>query len=177
LAERKSVEPFHKFRSARASFERLALTILDGSNIFEDADIFALLCLPLYFLSDCDERKHCLGSGVGVADRLYTGHRAHHLSPYLVQLPIDASVKIVLGEALFADSGAYGSNTAIDDQSFRTISLQLGALGLVKITYAKATNGSMGLFWQITPAGQRLMMEVRTVRAAKVSADNPKPAV
>jgi len=50
------------------------------------------------------------------------------------------------------------------DQQFRTVSIQLQALGLVKVQYAEAIGGGMRLFWSLTPAGERLMMELRTVR-------------
>ena len=58
----------------------------------------------------------------------------------------------------------YGTGPVIDDQSFKTIGVQLKALGLVNITYSKAVGGGMGLFWSATPSGERLTLELRTVR-------------
>jgi hypothetical protein len=52
----------------------------------------------------------------------------------------------------------------LDEQDFQTVSVQLKALGLVDTQYSQAVGGSMGLFWSLTPAGEKLMLEVRTVR-------------
>ncbi len=55
LTQGESVEPFHKFRSTRASFERLALTVLDRSSVFENTYFLALLASAFNFLSDKDK--------------------------------------------------------------------------------------------------------------------------
>jgi hypothetical protein len=92
------------------------------------------------------------------------------VSPYMVTLPADETVKSILTSAAFLRSGnsGYGNSPVLDDQIFRTIALQLQALGLVSLRYVETTLGGMGLFWSITPSGERLMMELRTVK--KVSA-------
>lgn len=88
-----------------------------------------------------------------------------YLSPYLAEWPNDSRVKSVLQSALFAQSGEEGSSPELDDQLFRTISIQLKALGLVNVAYTEAVGGGMGLFWSLTSIGERLMTEVRAVRA------------
>jgi hypothetical protein len=90
------------------------------------------------------------------------------VSPYLVRLPTDEFVKSILLSAAFAKSSASkdSNNRVLDDQIFRTIAVQLQALGLVELQYTQTTVGSMGLFWSITPSGQRLMLELRTVKSA-----------
>jgi len=88
------------------------------------------------------------------------------VSPYLVRHPNDESVKMVLSKAAFARSGKSGGggDADLDDQQFRTFALQLQALGLVKVQYTQTTTGGMGLFWSLTQSGDRLMMELRTVK-------------
>lgn len=89
-----------------------------------------------------------------------------YISPYLVKHPTDGTVKEILAKALFTDaSHSGGTQEALDDQDFQTVSIQLKAVGLVKIEYTKSTSGSMALFWWLTGAGERLMLELRTVRA------------
>lgn len=88
------------------------------------------------------------------------------IGPYLVQYPSDIYVKGVLTTALFALSGRDGSDPSLDDQIFRTIAVQLQALGLVTVEYAKDTRGGMGLFWSLTIKGEALMVEFRAVRKA-----------
>ena len=92
-----------------------------------------------------------------------------YVSPYMVQYPNDAYVKTVLSSALFARSGCTGDSDSLDDQDFRTVAVQLKALGLVNIEYTNTVQGGMGLFWSLTAAGERLMFELRTVRTKATS--------
>lgn len=88
-----------------------------------------------------------------------------YISPYLVRIPNDEYVKTVLTSAAFSRSGqSDGENPSLDHQLFRTIAVQLQALGLVKVQYSESTTGAMNLFWSLTPSGERLMVELRTVK-------------
>lgn len=89
------------------------------------------------------------------------------LAPYLMKHPNEAIIKGVLEEALFKISGGYGTSPSLDDQDFQTIAVQLKALGLVNLQYTKTVQGGMALFWSATPAGERMMLELRTVRSDK----------
>jgi Domain of unknown function (DUF4062) len=86
------------------------------------------------------------------------------ICPYLVQHPAASTVKGVLEKAAFESSSRGGYSATLDDQVFQTVSVQLKALGLVKIEYLKNVSGGMGLFWSATPAGDALTLELRTVR-------------
>ena len=78
--------------------------------------------------------------------------------------PNDAHVKSVLQSALFKKAHLLGGSSAdLDDQDFRTVCVQLKALGLVKTSYSKTVTGDMALFWSLTPAGEKLMFPLRTV--------------
>ena len=85
----------------------------------------------------------------------------------MVSHPIDESVKGILTKAAFSrsSSSTYHDSPDLDDQLFRTVALQLQALGLVSFQYTQSTTGGMGLFWSNTPSGERLMMELRTVKS------------
>jgi Domain of unknown function (DUF4062) len=91
------------------------------------------------------------------------------ISPYLARIPSDDYVKSLLTEYAFGKSGSsgHGINPELNDQTFRTIALQLQALRLVTLTYGDAVGGGRALFWQITPYGERLMLQLRTVKSAK----------
>jgi len=86
------------------------------------------------------------------------------VSPYLIRIPTDESVKSILTSAAFAKSGRGGESPVMDDQIFRTVALQFKALHLVNLEYSETITGDMGLFWKITSSGERLMMELRTVK-------------
>jgi hypothetical protein len=88
------------------------------------------------------------------------------LSPYLNQHPHATTVKGYIAEAAFERSGRNGRSPSLDDQVFQTISVQLRALGLVTTKYLKNVAGGMGLYWSVTAEGDRLMLELRTVRSA-----------
>lgn len=86
------------------------------------------------------------------------------IAPYLVEYPNDASVKIRLASALLEREGKSGISISINDQEFKTVTIQLKAYGLVKTNYSKTTKGGMGLFWSLTARGEQLMIESRVIR-------------
>lgn len=88
------------------------------------------------------------------------------ISPYLVEHPNDALVKSTIASSLKeeATGGRGGYSIDINDQEFKTITIQLAAYGLIKTSYSKTVQGGMALFWSLTPRGQQLMIESRVVR-------------
>jgi hypothetical protein len=88
------------------------------------------------------------------------------VAPYLAGLPSDEAVKTILTEAAFLKSQKDGHSAHLDDQLFRTVALQLKALNLVDIERKQTITRVMALFWSLTPYGERLMLELRTVKKA-----------
>jgi hypothetical protein len=86
------------------------------------------------------------------------------VAPYLYEYPTDSRVKDIIGKAMFERSNGHGS-PLLDDQIFKTVSVQLRAVGLVTTSYTKTTAGGMGFFWSLTPAGEREMLKSRIVRS------------
>lgn len=88
------------------------------------------------------------------------------ISPYLIERPNDTSVKLKLSRLLKerATKGSGGSSIRINDQEFKTITIQLKAYGLINTNYSKTTKGGRALFWSLTTKGERLMIESRVVR-------------
>lgn len=85
------------------------------------------------------------------------------ISPYLLKVPNDEHVKNILKNGLFEKEGKEGYVQTISDQEFKTITVQLKALGLINTTYSETTQGGRDLFWTLTSQGERLMMQLRTV--------------
>ncbi len=95
-----------------------------------------------------------------------------YVAPYLLKFPNDEYVKLVLANALKdreRSISSIGYSHQINDQDFQTVTLQLKALGLINTKYSQTTKGGMALFWLLTPQGERLMMELRTVRAPQTT--------
>jgi hypothetical protein len=90
-----------------------------------------------------------------------------YISPYLMKVPHENTVKSKLTEALSKLECPDGYSPVIEDQDFQTIGIQLNILGLVKIQYVKATDSTMALFWSLTPEGEQLMLESRVVRSGR----------
>lgn len=86
------------------------------------------------------------------------------ISPYLVEHPNDGVVKSKLASSLIEREGKSGTAISINDQEFKTVTIQLEAYGLVTTSYNKTTKGSMALFWTLTKKGKQLMIESRVVR-------------
>jgi hypothetical protein len=98
------------------------------------------------------------------------------VSPYLLQHQNDSFIKLLLQKNLSEmflnneKNTGYGNfeNThgwGIDDQVYQTIKIQLIAFGLVNVAYSQTTKGGMALFWSLTPKGQAVMMDVRSVKS------------
>lgn len=87
-------------------------------------------------------------------------------SPHLLNHPADSIIKSKISELLYRltkDAGSLGTPT-INDDDFQTIKIHYGALGLIEVNYSKTTNGRMGLFWNLTNLGRKLMNELRTIK-------------
>lgn len=86
------------------------------------------------------------------------------ISPYLVENPNDTSVKIKLASAVFERTALTGSSASINDQEFKTITIQLKAYGLIRTNYSKTIKGGMALFWSLTKKGEEYMIDSRVIR-------------
>jgi hypothetical protein len=95
-----------------------------------------------------------------------------YVAPYLLKFPDDAYVKSKLTTTLKEKVDSDGWSYEINDQDFQTITLQLKALGLINVKYAKTADGGMALFWSLTPQGESLMMDLRTLRAPQNESAN-----
>ena len=78
--------------------------------------------------------------------------------------PNDSSVKIQLSESLLELAGKSGTTVRINDQEFKTVTVQFKAYGLVQTLYTQTTKGGMALFWSLTDRGEQLMLESRVIR-------------
>lgn len=88
------------------------------------------------------------------------------IAPYLVEHPNDSTVKSKLAASLKeVASGSGGYSYSINDQEFKTITIQLVAYGLVETKYTKTIQGGMALFWNLTQKGYQLMVESRVVKS------------
>lgn len=83
------------------------------------------------------------------------------ISPYLLQNPIDSSVRGSLERSLWPKL----YSASINNQDYQTIKIQMMALKIVNIKYTKTTKGGMALFWSLTQKGNSLMMDLRTVKS------------
>ena len=91
------------------------------------------------------------------------------VSPYLIQHPSQEYVKSILHHAILdRDQISKRSNT-MSDQDFQTITIQLKALGLVETKLAQTVKGGMALFWLMTPAGEKLMLQLRSIQTSKIA--------
>ncbi|AYN22251.1 DUF4062 domain-containing protein [Alcaligenes aquatilis] len=86
------------------------------------------------------------------------------IAPYLMERPNDGLVKIKLSRSLLELAGKRGRDASINDQEFKTITLQFQAYGLIQTRYTQTTKGGMALFWLLTDRGERIMLESRVVR-------------
>lgn len=86
------------------------------------------------------------------------------IAPYLEEKPNESRVRASLANSLANSVNVGGSARTMDDQEFKTISIQLRAYNLVKIERLRTTDGGTALFWSLTPEGEKTMFELRAVR-------------
>lgn len=91
------------------------------------------------------------------------------IAPDLQEYPSDTKVNSILGTSLYRkDHPSSDTLVRVQHDDFQTIRVQLSALGLIDTNYQKTTKGGMALFWSLTPSGQQLMRQLRTVKAVTV---------
>jgi len=63
-------------------------------------------------------------------------------------------------------SNSSASSCELDDEVYQTIKIHFEAIGLTKIEYLKATDGSMGLFWRLTTSGKKEMFNLKVTKSS-----------
>lgn len=86
------------------------------------------------------------------------------ISPHLTTEPSSSVVASKIERwATERDVGNFHS-TNMNENAFHIISIQLKALGLVRVDKRRITSGEMAFHWSLTEAGERLMVELLTVK-------------
>lgn len=91
------------------------------------------------------------------------------IAPGLAEHPSDGAANKLLANAIYRkerDSTSPPTSTKIHPDDFETIRIQFETHGLISTRYTKTTRGSMALFWNMTPKGKKLMLQLRTVPRA-----------
>lgn len=100
------------------------------------------------------------------------GEMFARIAPDLVQYPSNSSVNVLLGSSLYRKMHPGAAREVnVQHDHFQTLRTQFSALNLITVNYTKTTKGNMGLFWSLTDRGQRLMVQLRTVKAGSNTPD------
>lgn len=87
------------------------------------------------------------------------------IAPYLTETPNSHFVKGKIESLIRIEEEIQNYYSVdIDDQDFQTISLQLKAYGLVNIERLKTIQGGYAQFWTLTSKGEKLMIQLRTIK-------------
>lgn len=90
------------------------------------------------------------------------------IAPELLEHPSDGSVYFKLGASLYRklhSGSGISVPVKVQRDDFQTIRTQFMALDLITTQYTKTTEGKMALFWSLTKRGQRLMLQLRTIKS------------
>lgn len=100
------------------------------------------------------------------------------IGPDLAAYPGDSSVNSSLASAAYTRRKSYPSSDVysfrVEKEDFKTIRIQLVALGLVGTRYSNTTSGGKALSWSITELGKRQLMQERTVKKKALPKDPTK---
>jgi len=88
------------------------------------------------------------------------------ISPFLLNIPSESYVKNIMAREISKEN-----SPSINDQDFQTIKIQLLSLKLIDVQYSKTVQGGMGWFWSLTPKGNKLMVELRTIKNPNIDKD------
>ncbi len=88
------------------------------------------------------------------------------IAPEIMNAPNDEKAYELLSGALFARSRKRGSDHRLDRDAFQTVKVHLIGLGLIECALGESVGNALRLFWQLTPAGERAMLDARVVRTA-----------
>lgn len=91
------------------------------------------------------------------------------IAPIIQEHPADTTVMTQLGRMLYRISTGTDRSVSIVQDDFLTIRVQFEALGLIDATYSQTVSGGAGFFWNLTEQGQKLMLELRTIKSAQKS--------
>lgn len=86
------------------------------------------------------------------------------IAPSIMQCPNDALMKQTIGKIYKTIFQLSNGTVDIEDLDYETIKLQFIAYGLVEVKNRPTTTGTQALFWNLTPKGQRVMMENRVIK-------------
>lgn len=86
------------------------------------------------------------------------------IAPTLLLATSDSNLRSHLADLLLARTGRSEALAKIDELDFDTIKVQLLAHSLVAVQPLNTKGGGVGLFWQLTPTGKRVMLESRSIR-------------
>ena len=82
----------------------------------------------------------------------------------------DESVNHTLAAAAVMATGKGNPHTAtVDSDLFKTVRIQLIALGLIEVRPMTTVSNTTALFWGITAGGREVLLRIRTVKAATAS--------
>jgi hypothetical protein len=89
------------------------------------------------------------------------------IGPDLLMWTHEDSVNRALATAAAEASGHTNPTTVrVDDGPFKTVKVQMLALGLVEVKTATTVSNTTALFWGITAKGREVLMQLRTVKAS-----------
>ncbi len=98
-------------------------------------------------------------------EKLTWGEIFRRVAPDLEAHPSDAAVNYALGKSVLKiRQPDHKHSVNVESECFKTIRVHLQALGLIKAVYSGTTKGDTALFWNLTDAGRRLLVQLRSVK-------------
>ena len=86
------------------------------------------------------------------------------IGPDLFQWKNEDVVNSSLAKAILEKTGRKIWSATIDNEPFKTLKIQIMALGWADVKPLNTKSGTVSLFWTITPAGKQALMQLRTIK-------------
>lgn len=88
----------------------------------------------------------------------------YHIGPDLFQWTNENTVNSSLAKAILEKTEKKTWSAKIDDESFKTLKIQMIALGWADVRPLNTKSGTVSLFWTITSEGKQALMRLRTIK-------------
>lgn len=86
------------------------------------------------------------------------------IAPKLLSGQNDGYMQTYIAEQVFDKLGKSYYTCKVSEQDYQTIKIHLMAINLVAIEYTSTVQGGAALFWNLTPLGNRTLLEIRAAK-------------
>ena len=148
----------------RMKFELASINALNRPIVDDIAGLDETIRVPISWNAASGGRMYATKEFIEVT----WGELFKRLAPEIQGLTADGYVNYLLGKTLLRIKHPDSKYVAtVDEEVFKTVRIQLTALGFINVSRQLTTKGDAAMFWELTAKGSKAMVELVAVRSKK----------